>query len=360
MGAEIDGQVPAPPSERANWALAAVIALLGAGALAAVLTGLVGSRTVRPPVVSVRAVVPAPAASTVDPATGKRVYAADATSGRRHAAIVASTARVRRGAGPGTRRAGAGAGAGSAAASPGAAGGSEEPAAPVLDELATPVPASWIEGFYPIYEAAQKAFGVNWLLIASIHAQETAFSTAPSTYHGLNFAHCCAGPMQFNVTDGGPGTPSTWEMVADSYRYAPRPTHYDHRTARHPSIYDDFDAIMAAAHLLSLDGAGYKLDDSAWWAAYDYYGHDSFGVTYADQVLARAIGWSQHGFQPSGAVSATLVSAVQAAYGAPVDAQLEAEEAAAAAKRAAAAAKARAKRSQAGKHARAAARVRRG
>ncbi len=351
MGAEIDGKVPAPPSERANWALAALVALLGAGALAAVLTGLVGSRTVRPPLVSVRAVVPAPAASTVDPATGKRVYAADATSGRRHAAIVASASRARRGGARGAGSDGAAAGAGG-----GAGGSSEDPAAPVLDELATPVPASWIEGFYPLYEAAQKAFGVNWLLIASIHAQETAFSTAPSTYRGLNFAHCCGGPMQFNVTDGGAGTPSTWDLVADSYRYARRPTHYDHRTAHHPSIYDDFDAIMAATHLLSLDGAGYKLDDSAWWAAYDYYGHDSFGVTYADQVLARAIGWSQHGFQPSGAVSAALVSAVQAAYGAPVDAQLEAEEAAAA-KRAAAA---KSRRSQAAKHARAAAHARRG
>ena len=67
-------------------------------------------------------------------------------------------------------------------------------------------------------------------------------------------------------------------------------------TARHPSIYDDFDAIMAAAHLLSADGAGYALDDSAWGAAYDYYGHDATGVSYADEVLARAIGWSQHGF----------------------------------------------------------------
>ena len=67
-------------------------------------------------------------------------------------------------------------------------------------------------------------------------------------------------------------------------------------TAAHPSIYDDFDAIMAAAHLLSADGAGYALDGSAWAAAYDYYGHDATGVIYADQVLARAIGWSQHGF----------------------------------------------------------------
>ena len=59
-----------------------------------------------------------------------------------------------------------------------------------------------MEGFYPIYATAQRTFGVNWLLLASIHRQESAFSTAPGTYHGLNFAHCCGGPMQFNVTNG--------------------------------------------------------------------------------------------------------------------------------------------------------------
>jgi hypothetical protein len=98
-------------------------------------------------------------------------------------------------------------------------------------------------------------------------------------------------------------------------------------TARHPSIYDDFDAIMAAAHLLSADGAGYALDDTAWNAAYDYYGHDLTGVTYADQVLARAIGWSQHGFCINCGVETSLVEAVNAAYGAPVAASLEAASA---------------------------------
>ncbi len=315
MGAQLDGQVPAPPSHRGSWALAGATALLGALVLAAVLSGLVGSTTVRPPAVPVQAIVPAPAASTVDPATGKRAYASDASIARRHAAIVSRVP---------SRETLAERLALAAAAREKAAGST----AAVQDVLGSPVPVSWIEGFYPIYETAQKAFGVNWLLIASIHAQETAFSTAPSTYHGLNFAHCCGGPMQFNVTDGSAGATSTWDMVADSYRYAPRPAHYDHMTAHHPSIYDDFDSIMAAAHLLELDGAGYALGDLAWWAAYDYYGHDSYGVSYADQVLARAIGWSQHGFCTGCGVSSALVSAVQAAYGAPVDAQIQAEEAA--------------------------------
>jgi hypothetical protein len=189
--------------------------------------------------------------------------------------------------------------------------------------LQTRVSARWLEGFYPIYSVAQTTFGVNWLLIASIHEQESAFSTAPSTYHGLNFAGCCGGPMQFNVTNGSrPGTESTWALVSGSYRYGRRPASYDHPTARHPSIYDDFDAIMAAAHLLSADGATLALGQGAWNAAYDYYGHDAAGVTYADQVLARAIGWSQHGFCANCGVEPTMVTAVHAAYGAPVLAAL--------------------------------------
>ncbi len=194
-----------------------------------------------------------------------------------------------------------------------------EPSAPVVH-----ISAAWVSGFYPIYDTAQKVFGVNWLLIASIHMQESAFSTDPTTYHGLNFAHCCGGPMQFNVTNG-PVT--TWSLVSDSYVYGPRPASYDHMTLRHPSIYDDFDSIMAAAHLLSADGAGYALDAGAWNAAYDYYGHDLTGVTYADQVLARAIGWSQHGFCINCGLEPSMVQAVHAAYGAPVAASLESEAA---------------------------------
>ena len=108
-------------------------------------------------------------------------------------------------------------------------------------------------------------------------------------------------------------------LFSDSYRYGSRPPAYNHMTtAQHPSIYDDFDAIMAAAHLLSADGAEYALDGAAWAAAYDYYGHDATGVSYADQVLARAIGWSQHGFCINCGVGQALAAAVHAAYGAPV------------------------------------------
>jgi hypothetical protein len=273
--------------------------VVGLAVLVAVLTGVVGgtARVTPPPVLAV-ASTPAPGPSPATSVVGS------SKPGHRHAAIVArpSTAQQRL------------------------------DARSFVDATQTHISRAWMEGFYPIYATAQSTFGVNWLLIASIHRQESAFSTAAGIYHGLNFAGCCGGPMQFNVTNGGAGIPSTWDLVADSYKYGKRPAHYDHMTSTHPSIYDDFDAIMAAAHLLSADGAEYALNESAWDAAYDYYGHDATGVTYADQVLARAIGWSQHGFCINCGLEPAMVEAVQAAYGAPVLGALEVEEAKAKAK----------------------------
>ncbi len=206
---------------------------------------------------------------------------------------------------------------------------SAEPGAPAtaprqakLDELRFArndrhhVRAGWVAGFYELYEIAARAHGVNWLLIASVHKQETGFSTNSTTYRGLNFARCCAGPMQFNVTNG-PTT--TWERYRHSYRAAQRPARYPHRSARHPSVYDDFDAIMAAAALLRDSGAGQVLDATAWRAAFDYYGHDLVGVDYANQVLARAIGWGQRRrFCVNCLTDAGLIASIDAAWGAPV------------------------------------------
>jgi hypothetical protein len=282
---------PHPPSERRAWMLACSIAAIGVAVLVAVLSGAIGRTTqTAPPPVLVAAATPLPSSSGLSAAAAR-------ADGHAHGAIVARPTLAQQ----------------------------RADAQRLLNPTQVHISRRWMEGFYPIYEAAQRTFGINWLLLASIHRQESAFSTAPGTYHGLNFAHCCGGPMQFNVVNG-PIT--TWDLVSDSYIYGKRPASYDHMTARHPSIYDDFDAIMAAAHLLSADGAEYALDDSAWWAAYDYYGHDATGVSYADEVLARAIGWSQHGFCINCGVEGAMVQAVYAAYGAPVLAALEAQEAA--------------------------------
>jgi hypothetical protein len=193
--------------------------------------------------------------------------------------------------------------------------------------------------FMPLYRRASEAFGVNWRLIASIHQQETSFSSAPGTYRGLNFARCCAGPMQFNVKNG---PVSTWERFSNAYRRAPRPASYPHPTQKHPSVYDDFDAVMAAAALLRANGAGKSLDGSAWLASYHYYGHDLTGLQYADQVLARAVGWTQRErLCVQCAVDPQLAARFDAAFAAPYRAELMAAQRRA---RAAARAKARAKR----------------
>ncbi len=293
--------VPTPPSERGAWLVALALCLLGAGVLAAVLSGAVGSSSSKP-----SAALPA---VLVDAATPTKAAASDAVllSGRGTTAGPYTTR--------GTRRAVASVGA-VVADPPGAQSGGE--GGSTTGQTEVHIPAAWEAGFYPIYGEAQHVFGVNWLLLASIHMQESAFSTASTTYHDLNFAGCCGGPMQFNVTNGGAGIPSTWDLVRGAYHFGTRPAVYDHRTVRHPSIYDDFDSVMAASWLLYSDGAGAALDDSAWWAAYDYYGHDAAGVEYADEVLARAIGWSQHGFCINCGVDSKLVQAVYEAYGAPV------------------------------------------
>jgi hypothetical protein len=278
--------MPSPPSERGSWLLACVIAAIGVAVLAAVLAGAVGrTSSVSPPRILFAAATPTPAAATEQRAASAGTRAQGTAS--QHPPLIArpsssaQTLEARR----------------------------------LAQAPRSPIAGRWMEGFYPIYATAQSTFGVNWLLLASVHMQESAFSTAPGTYHGLNFAHCCGGPMQFNVTNG---RVTTWDLVRDSYRYGTRPAAYDHVTAAHPSIYDDFDAIMAAAHLLSADGAEYALDGAAWNAAYDYYGHDATGVLYADQVLARAISWSQHGFCFNCGLEAAMVQAVHGAYGAPV------------------------------------------
>jgi hypothetical protein len=299
-----EAQIPSQPSERRAWLLAGLVGFVGVAVLSAVLSGLVGRTsspaTELPPVVPVVAATPTPGASAAQSAlAGAGLSAAAArhgapvgrAHGHRSAAIVAEPSRLQQ----------------------------SLDARRFVDQTQTYIFTRWMEGFYPIYAVAQSTFGVNWLLLASIHRQESAFSTAPGIYHGLNFAGCCGGPMQFNVTNG---PVSTWQLVSDSYIYGRRPASYDHMTATHPSIYDDFDSIMAAAHLLSADGAEYTLDGAAWDAAYAYYGHDATGVSYADEVLARAIGWSQHGFCANCGVEPAMVEAVHSAYGAPVLAAL--------------------------------------
>jgi hypothetical protein len=295
----IEPSLPTPPRERWPLAVALVALLAGAGLLTAALAGVLhrGAPLPAPPALPAAAVVvvtPAPAPEQAAAATGTTTTARETTTAAKQVeqpTQAQQTADVQR----------------------------------FSANDAKHVPAAWVTGFYGIYAEAQKTYGVNWLLIASVHKQETAFSTHPTTYHGLNFARCCAGPMQFNVTNG---PVSTWTRYKASFARGTRPGNYPHKTDKHPSIYDDYDAIMAAAALLRDSGAGQDLDASAWRAAYDYYGHDQTGVSYANEVLARAIGWGQKSFCINCTTDGGLMTAIDAAWGAPARSALDAAAAA--------------------------------
>jgi hypothetical protein len=144
--------------------------------------------------------------------------------------------------------------------------------------------------FIPMYEQPARAFHINWLVLASVHDQETGFSTNPTTYGGVNSASCCAGPMQFNITNG---PPSTWDTYKLAYKQGQRPSAYPHEATRHPSVYDDFDAIMAAGELLRTNGADDTLGQRTWNAVRAYNGVGPLAVAYADSVMDRARAWAQ-------------------------------------------------------------------
>ena len=235
-----DAHVPTPPSERWQRLVALTLGALGAGLCAAVFTGVVGRTTeteAAPPAVLEVAKTPVPG-PTASASVLAGVAGGERMSGGSRARATNKVQRERRDSR--TRRA--------TPLTRAAIARQTLSASWLVDKTESDISMRWMEGFYPIYAIAQRTFGVSWLLIASIHRQESAFSTDPSTYRGLNFAGCCGGPMQFNVTNGdGRGTGSTWDLFSGSYRYGSRPAVYNHMTATHPSIYDDFDSIMAAA-----------------------------------------------------------------------------------------------------------------
>ena len=148
------------------------------------------------------------------------------------------------------------------------------------------IPAAYV----PIYRESARTFDLNWLVLASVHKHETGFSTHPTTYRGVNFAGCCAGPFQFNITNG---PPSTWDSHNHAHRQGTRPERYPHPQAPHPSVYDDFDAGMAAGSLLRANGADRTLGQRTWNAVRAYNGAGPVAVAYADDVVAQARAWQQ-------------------------------------------------------------------
>jgi Transglycosylase SLT domain len=104
-------------------------------------------------------------------------------------------------------------------------------------------------GYLRLYRQAGATYGVPWSVLAAIGKVESDHGRLrlPGVRSGLNryrdrsgrWRRCCAGPMQFNLTDG---PPSTWQRHGRG------------------SVYDPADAIPAAARKLVADGARRDLD----------------------------------------------------------------------------------------------------
>jgi hypothetical protein len=95
------------------------------------------------------------------------------------------------------------------------------------------VPSAYLASYVV---AAKECPKLTWQLLAGIGKVETNHgrSKLPGVRSGLNSAGCCAGPMQFNLTNG---PPSTWDAFG-----------------RGGNPYDPADAIPAAARKLCANG----------------------------------------------------------------------------------------------------------
>jgi hypothetical protein len=126
------------------------------------------------------------------------------------------------------------------------------------------IPARYLR----LYQQAGREYGIDPWILAAIGSVETDHgrSTAAGVREGVNFAGCCAGPMQFNITNG---PPSTWEGYG-----------VDGDGDGRRSPYDPADAIPAAAKYLRATGA-----PGDYRAAIYAYNHADW---YVDDVLAKA------------------------------------------------------------------------
>ena len=93
------------------------------------------------------------------------------------------------------------------------------------------------------YQAAGVAYGVGWEYLAAIGKIESDHGrgSAAGIRSGVNFAGCCAGPMQFSIIGSGGGTWGAYGVDGDD----------DGRR----DVYDPDDAIPAAANYLTASGA---------------------------------------------------------------------------------------------------------
>jgi hypothetical protein len=111
------------------------------------------------------------------------------------------------------------------------------------------------------YQAAGTHYGLGWEYLAAIGKIETDHGRlmAAGVRFGVNFAGCCAGPMQFLITGAGGGTWGAYGV--DGNRDGKR------------DVYDPQDAIPAAGRYLQASGA-----PGDWDRALFAYNHASWYV----------------------------------------------------------------------------------
>jgi hypothetical protein len=150
--------------------------------------------------------------------------------------------------------------------------------------------------FLAIYEDAAKVYGVNPFLLMAVHEDETNYGTSelPGVNSAVNTAGCCAGPMQFLITGGASpaqgGSGGTWAGYARAYEQAKldRPDSYPGRQEQHPNVYDNYDAIYAAAKYFAGLGAGPNLDGRTYQALLAYKGTPPASIPFAQHDYERA------------------------------------------------------------------------
>ena len=151
-----------------------------------------------------------------------------------------------------------------------------------------------------LYERAGRRYDLDWSFLASIGAQECNNGTCS----GVNSAGC-AGPMQIAFVRGSECSPGSGPTLWERYGVSIHP-------GQAPDINDPGDAIFTAARLLRED-MGAPPTGSSYGeyreAACHYYGACADEtVTYADEVMARAV---QYGFDGAGSPEASSPSLAQ-------------------------------------------------
>jgi CHAP domain len=145
-----------------------------------------------------------------------------------------------------------------------------------------------------LYQQAGSKFDIDWSFLASIGAQECGNGECADTN-----SSGCAGPMQIAYVRGSACSPGAGPTLWERYGVSAHP-------GQAPNINDPADAIYTAARILREDmGAPPTGGTYAEYhqAACRYYGACSDAtVSYADEVMARAV---QYGFTGTGAPTAT-------------------------------------------------------